>query len=430
MSLRFCWPEDRADPELQARLFPADLGLPEHVQAAARDILRDVRARGDVALIELSARFDEASLTQESLRVEVETIAASAARAPEDLRAALKISIDNVRRFHAALPPSGCEMPGPGGGQVALRWRPVSAAALYVPGGRAAYPSTVVMNAVPAQIAGVPRLAVFTVPGAIEDNPAVACALELLGLDEVYRVGGAQAVAAAAYGTQSIPGVQVIVGPGNAYVAAAKQQVLGRVGIDSVAGPSEVLILADETADPRFMALDLIAQAEHDPLARCILATTSEALADAVQAELHRLLPETARKAIAEPAWREHGAIIVAPDVEALVQICDLMAPEHLQVVLSEPPDLDRLVAGAIFVGNHAPTAVGDYAAGPNHVLPTGGTARFQGPLGPHIFMRPSTVVHGTREMMAALAAPAARIADHEGLFGHAAALRARDEET
>lgn len=428
MSRRYRWPKDASDPELRARLEPLDAGLPASVVEAADTILADVRARGDAALVELTARFDGVQLSQDDLRVAPDAIAQSAAKADPALRAALETAIENVRAFHAPLRLEGHAMPGPGGGRLELRWRPVSAAALYVPGGRAAYPSTVIMNAVPAQVAGVSRLAVFTVPGAVEDNPAVACALELLGLDEVYRIGGAQAIAAATFGTARIPRVDVIVGPGNAYVAAAKQRVQGAVGIDSIAGPSEVLILADDSADPAFLAQDLLAQAEHDPLARCVLATPSAKLADAVEAEMQARLPKEPRREIAAPAWRDHGLILVTDGVEDLVQICARMAPEHLQVVLDAEIDLDRLVAGAIFVGNHAPTALGDYVAGPNHVLPTGGTARFSGPLGPHVFMRPTTVVHGAPEMIAKLAEPGARIADHEGLAAHAAALRIRVE--
>jgi histidinol dehydrogenase len=260
----------------------------------------------------------------------------------------------------------------------------------------------------------------------VESNPAVALALQSLGIDEVYRVAGAQAVAAAAFGTNSVPAVDVIVGPGNAYVAAAKREVFGRVGIDSVAGPSEVLILCDETADPTFVALDLLAQAEHDPVARCVVACTSRPHLEAILDAFSSVRASSPRRAIVDAAWHDHGLALVAPDVDALVAICGVMAPEHLQVILAEPPATSRLVAGAIFLGNHAPTALGDYIAGPNHVLPTGGSARFSGPLGVHTFLRTTTVVEGDPGMTDALAGPGAEIADYEQLAGHAAALRAR----
>jgi histidinol dehydrogenase len=385
-----------------------------------------VREQGDDALIEFTSRFDGVDLTADRLRVSSDEISRSAARAPDSLVAAIELAIENVRRFHEPQRPASYFVDGVGGGRLGLQWRPVDAAALYVPGGRAAYPTSVIMNAVPAQVAGVRRLAAFTVPGMVESNPAVALALQSLGIDEVYRVAGAQAVAAAAFGTNSVPAVDVIVGPGNAYVAAAKREVFGRVGIDSVAGPSEVLILCDETADPTFVALDLLAQAEHDPVARCVVACTSRPHLEAILDAFSSVRASSPRRAIVDAAWHDHGLALLAPDVDALVAICAVMAPEHLQVILAEPPETSRLVAGAIFLGNHAPTALGDYIAGPNHVLPTGGSARFSGPLGVHTFLRTTTVVEGDPGMTDALAGPGAEIADYEQLAGHAAALRAR----
>ena len=420
------WPEQRDDADVRARLTPADAALPDHVVHAVREILEQVRTRGDDAVLEYGRRFDGADLTPETLRVEPEAIARSAAKAPPALCAAIERAIDNVRAFHSPQRPSSYSVPAPGGGELSLLWRPVESAALYVPGGRAAYPSTVIMNAVPAQVAGVSRVMALTVPGMVEDNPAVARAIQALGIEEVYRVAGAQGVAAAAFGTRTIPSVDVIVGPGNAYVAAAKREVYGRVGIDSVAGPSEVLILADESVDPAWVAQDLIAQAEHDPLARCVLASTSEPFLRAVHAALAARLDEEPRAAIVREAWRDHGLTLLAPDVEALVELTNAMGPEHLQVMLQEPVDVARLTAGAIFVGKWAPTAAGDYIAGPNHVLPTGGTSRFSGPLGVLSFMRPTSVLRATEAMMAELAEPGAAIADYEQLAGHARALRLR----
>ena len=423
------WPRDRELTDLRERLVPSDDGIPAHVEASARSIIAAVRERGDAALIELTAKFDRVELEPDALRIDPRTIAENAEKAPSELRAAMDKAIANIRRFHGAQLRRDIAVSGDGEAILELLWRPVARAALYVPGGRAAYPTSVMMNAIPAQVAGVGRIAVFTVPGTVENNPAVAYALHALELEEVYRVAGAQAIAAAAYGTESIAPVDVIVGPGNAYVAAAKREVYGRVGIDSIAGPSEVLILADDSADPRYVAYDLLAQAEHDPLARCVIASTSRALLDAVETELQTVIAASPRREIVEAAWKNHGLRILAPDVPALIEICNQMAPEHLQVILEEPPDPRELVAGAIFVGNDAPTAIGDYIAGPNHVLPTGGAARFSGPLGVHVFVRPTSVVRGTRQMMAELGRKGALIADYEELAGHAAALRARTQE-
>lgn len=422
----FDWTTDATDPFVVERLTPADDGLPDKVVAEARSILAAVRERGDDALVELTARFDGVDVSADQLRVPREVIDASASAAPPFLVAAIDQAIDNVRRFHEPQRPEDYTLDGTGGGRLGLRWRAVDAAALYVPGGRAAYPTSVIMNAVPAQVAGVERLAAFTVPGTVESNPAVACALQALGIDEVYRVAGAQAVAAAAFGTASIAPVDVIVGPGNAWVAAAKREVFGRVGIDSVAGPSEVLILCDTSAEPEWVALDLLAQAEHDPVARCVVACTSRAHLEAILTAFDTARAASPRREIVDAAWRDHGLALVAESHEDLVAICRAMAPEHLQVIVDGGLPLDRLVAGAVFVGNHAPTALGDYIAGPNHVLPTGGSARFSGPLGVHTFLRTTSIVHGDPGLTARLAGAGAEIADYERLAGHAAALRAR----
>lgn len=425
----YFWPEDARQPHVVARLTPPDDALPAHVVSSVREILAQVQKRGDAALIDYSKAFDHVDLDASTLRVKAEEIAASAAQAPAPLRDAIRTAIANIRTFHERQRPESYEVAGPGGGTLGFMWRAVQSAALYVPGGRAAYPSTVLMNAIPAQVAGVERLVVLTVPGMVENNAAVAFALQELGLQEIYRVAGAQGVAATAYGTQTIAPVDVIVGPGNAYVAAAKREVFGRVGIDAVAGPSEVLILADESAKPAWVAQDLIAQAEHDPLARCILAASSEQVARAILDAFTARLAQEPRKDIIQQAWDNHGLVLIAKSRQAMVDLTNAMAPEHLQVILKDPPDVASLVAGAIFVGNYAPTAAGDYIAGPNHVLPTGGTARFSGPLGVHAFMRPTSVVRGTQEMMQAIADKGACIADKEALTGHAAALRKRVEK-
>lgn len=422
------WPADAETDAVLARLTPPDDALPQAVVDSVRDILSNVRTRGDAALIEYTKAFDDTELTAESLRVSQGDIDRSAANAPQELREAIESAIRNIRAFHTPQRQNGYTIEGPGGATLQFMWRAVASAALYVPGGRAAYPSTVLMNAIPAQVAGVERLVVLTVPGMVENNPAVAYALQSLGMTEVYRVAGAQSVAAAAYGTETIAPVDVIVGPGNAYVAAAKREVFGRVGIDSVAGPSEVLILADESANPAWVAQDLIAQAEHDPLARCVLAASSKAVADQILQAFYTRLEQEPRADIVRQSWDDHGLVLIASTVDAMVDLTSKMAPEHLQVILTSPPPAASLIAGAIFMGNYSPTAVGDYIAGPNHVLPTGGTARFSGPLGVHSFMRPSSVVHGSPALMHAVAEHGARIADLEGLAGHAAALRKRLE--
>lgn len=424
------WSTERNSELVHRRLTAPDGGLPASVCDDARAIIADVRQHGDQALIDLTARFDGATLTADTLRVDPAIIAESAASASPQLADAIRMAIHNVRTFHQAQLPATVRVDGPAGATLELIWSPVASAGLYVPGGRAAYPSTVIMNAVPALAAGVPRLAVFTVPGMVENNAAVACALHELGLTEVYRVAGAQAIAAAAFGTPSVPPVDVITGPGNAWVAAAKREVIGRVGIDSIAGPSEVLILCDDSCNPHFAALDMLAQAEHDPMARVVLAGTNRITLDAILGELERELEAAPRRNIAAAALRDHGLVLLADSTDELVEICSLMAPEHLQVMLREPPEPSRLLAGAIFIGNHTPTAVGDYIAGPNHVLPTGGACRFSGPLNVMTFLRPTSVVRGNATAMAVWGPVGAVIADLEGLDAHARALRARTSNT
>lgn len=410
------------------RLSPTDDGLPAQVVADAQAILAAVRKDGDAALVAYGERFDGVRLTPERLRVTAEEIRASAERADAELRAAIDHAIHNVRRFHEAQRPQGFDYTSDDGAALGWMWRAVGASALYVPGGRAAYPTSVIMNAVPALVAGVERIAVFTVPNTVEDNPAVAYALQALGLTEVWRVGGAQAIAAAAWGTESIAPVDVIVGPGNAWVAAAKREVFGRVGIDSVAGPSEVLILADASAPAEWVALDLVAQAEHDPLARSVVASCSREVLTRIATEVEAVIEASPRREIVEAAWRDHGALVWVPEPEDLVALTHRMAPEHLQVMLADEPDPATLTAGAIFMGAHTPTALGDYIVGPNHVLPTGGTARFSGPLNVHTFLRPTSLVRSSPAANTRLVPSGACIADQERLAAHAAALRARAE--
>jgi histidinol dehydrogenase len=418
------WPDDRDDDELRRRLDGPAGGIDADVARAADAIIADVAARGDEALLEATARFDRVTLTADRIRVDAATIEASASRIDPALALSLEQAVTNIERFHTAQR-RGDTVLDADGLRVELRWSPVASVALYVPGGRAAYPSSLLMNAIPALVAGVPRVAVLTVPGTVEQNPAVAWCLRRLGLTEVYRVAGAQAVAAAAHGTASLPRVDLIVGPGNAYVAAAKRAVFGRVGIDSVAGPSEVVVVADATAPPEWIAADLLAQAEHDPMARCLLLTASPDVATAVGDEVARQLAAATRSDVAGAALRDWGAIVVVASIDDARALSNRIAPEHLQLMYAGA-DADGWVAGALFVGACAPTALGDYIAGPNHVLPTGGSARFSGPLRVDSFLRASSVVTPSPAAAARLAAAAAPIADAEGLSAHASALRAR----
>jgi histidinol dehydrogenase len=422
----YSWPADRDADAVRRRLLTGDGGIPANIAADARAIIAAVRERGDEALLEFTQKFDGVQLQASELRVSQTTIDASADKAPRALRDAIDLAVSNIRRFHLAQRPNDLSQMAEGGTRLSLQWNPVASAGLYVPGGRAAYPSTVLMNAIPAQAAGVERLAVFTVPGTVEENPAVAYALQTLGLTEVYRVAGAQAIAAAALGTASIPAVDVITGPGNAWVAAAKRELIGTVGIDSIAGPSEVLVLCDESANPDWIALDLLAQAEHDPMARVVVACTHEPTLRSILDALNREIETSPRASIAGPAWRDHGLALLVDEAAGLVEICQAMAPEHLQVITEPELPLRKLVAGAIFVGNDTPTAAGDYIAGSNHVLPTGGACRFSSPLGTLTFMRATTVVRATSKTMSVWGPAGAVLADYEGLNAHAAALRAR----
>lgn len=425
-SLYYRWSADKGAAVVVERLTAGDGGIPDQVAADARAIIAGVRSRGDEALIEYTERFDGVALTADRFRVESAVIEESAAKAPALLREAINAAVDNIRRFHLAQRPNDLSQMAEGGTRLSLQWNPVASAALYVPGGRAAYPSTVLMNAIPAQAAGVSRLAVFTVPGTVENNPAVAYALKVLNLTEVYRIAGAQAIAAAALGTATIPAVDVITGPGNAWVAAAKRELIGTVGIDSIAGPSEVLVLCDGSANPDWVALDLLAQAEHDPMARVVVACTDAPTLEAIVRALHQAIEASPRAAIAGAAWRDHGLALLVDSHDDLIEICRWMSPEHLQIITEPELPVRQLVAGAIFIGNPTPTAAGDYIAGSNHVLPTGGACRFSSPLGTLTFMRATTLVRATDRTMATWGRLGAVMADYEGLHAHAAALRAR----
>ncbi len=398
------------------------------VAATVREIIDRVRREGDAALHDLTTRFDRFDSRAVGLRITEEEIAAARARIPADVMAALKLAAERIRAYHERQMPDDELWTDATGTRLGHRWRPVDAAGLYVPGGLAAYPSSVLMNAIPAKVAGVKRLvmAVPTPEGVLND--LVLAAADLAGVDEIWRIGGAQAIAALAYGTESIRPVDIIVGPGNAYVAEAKRQVFGQVGIDMIAGPSEVLVIADDSADPAWVAADLLAQAEHDTAAQAILITPERTLAEAVMAEVERQLTDLPKVDIAGESWRRHGAVIVCRDLEEAARLADQVAPEHLELAVREPEALMEKIthAGAIFLGHHTPEAVGDYVAGPNHVLPTSRSARFSSGLNVLSFMKRTTILGCTPQSLAAIGPAAVRLAEVEGLEAHARSVRCR----
>ncbi len=391
-------------------------------------IVADIRARGDVALCEYTERFDRLPMRADRLRLSVAEIDAAVAAVPRALHEALELAATRIEAFHRAQMPRDIRVPDPAGLVLGLRWSALDAVGLYVPGGKAAYPSSVLMNALPAKVAGVGRVAmcVPTPDGVL--NPLVLAAARLAGVSEIYRVGGAQAVAAMAYGTASIAAVDRIVGPGNAYVAEAKRQVFGRVGIDGMAGPSEVLVIADATQNPAHVAIDLLAQAEHDESAQSILITNSAAFAATVAAAVAAALPTLPRHAIAAASWQAHGATIVVRDWDEAAALANRLAPEHLQVMTPDPEALFARIrhAGAAFLGAWCPEAVGDYVAGPNHVLPTGRSARFASGLSVYDFLKRTTWVSADREALARVGPTAIALAESEGLHAHGRSIAVR----
>jgi histidinol dehydrogenase len=406
----------------QARETTQDVG------AAVAAIIADIRDRGDDALIEATLRFDRLTLRPDTLRVSSAEIDAAVDAVPADLMAALDLAAARIAAFHQAQLPADLRIADPVGLTLGMRWSALDAVGLYVPGGKAAYPSSVLMNALPARAAGVPRIAMCVPSPDGVLNPLVLAAASRAGVSEIYRVGGAQAVAAMAYGTATIAPVDRIVGPGNAYVAEAKRQVFGRVGIDSIAGPSEVVILADATSDPGRVAVDLLAQAEHDEAAQAILITTDAAFADAVADAVAAELPTLPRAAIAGASWDRHGALILARDWPEAAELVNRLAPEHLQIML---PDAEALFAtirhaGAAFLGDGCPEAVGDYVAGPNHVLPTGRTARYASGLSVFDFLKRTTWVSGNAAALATIGPAAVALAEAEGLHAHARSVALR----
>ena len=396
------------------------------VQVAA--IIADVRARGDTALIDYTARFDRVTLTAAGLRIGADEVAAAVAGVDPALSAALDQAATRIEAFHRAQMPADLRTTDAEGLTLGMRWTALDAVGLYVPGGKAAYPSSVLMNALPARVAGVKRVAMCVPSPDGRLAPLVLAAAQRAGVTEIYRVGGAQAVAALAWGTATIAPVDRIVGPGNAYVAEAKRQVFGRVGIDSIAGPSEVLILADAGNDPRHVAVDLLAQAEHDEAAQAILITDDATFADHVAGAVAAELPTLSREAIARASWDAHGAIILVAGWDQAVTLCDRIAPEHLQIMVPDPAALFATIrhAGAAFLGAFCPEAVGDYVAGPNHVLPTGGTARFASGLSVYDFLKRTTYVSADRGSLARVGPAAVALAHAEGLTAHARSVSIR----
>jgi histidinol dehydrogenase len=400
----------------------------QDVEAAVRAIIADVAARGDAALIALSKRFDRVDLDVAGLRVakaEIDAAAGSCARGALD---ALELARDRIEAYHRRQLPRDERFTDALGVELGYRWRPIAAAGLYVPGGTAAYPSSVLMNAVPAKVAGVERLVMVVPAPDGRLNPLVLAAAALAGVDEIYRVGGAQAVAALAYGTATIAPVDKIVGPGNAYVAAAKRLVFGKVGIDMIAGPSEVLILADRDANPEWIAADLLAQAEHDTAAQSILITDDAALAAAVEAAVAAQLKSLPRAEVAGASWREFGATILVASLDAAVPLVDAVAPEHLEIMARDAEALAARIrnTGAIFLGSHTPEAIGDYVAGSNHVLPTARSARFSSGLGVLDFMKRTSLLRCGPDQLAALGPAAIALGEAEGLAAHARSVAIR----
>jgi histidinol dehydrogenase len=402
----------------------------DNVDRIVADIVADVRARGDEAVVEYTRKFDWADAAVATLRLSDAERRAAATKVPVAQREALAFAARRIEAFHRALLPKDVDFTDSTGTRLGARYRPLESVGVYVPGGLAAYPSSVLMNIVPAKVAGVQRIVmVVPTPGGVL-NPLVMLAAEIAGADEVWRIGGAQAVAALAYGTQSIAAVDKITGPGNAYVAAAKRRVFGQVGIDLIAGPSEILVVADGDNDPAWIAADLLSQAEHDASSQSILITDDAAFADRVAAAVETELLGMARADIARASWRDNGCIILVPDLAASAPIVDRIAAEHVELAL-ETAAAEALAgrirhAGAIFIGRHTPEAIGDYVAGTNHVLPTSRAARFSSGLGVADFLKRTSLVACTPEALAALGPAALALAEAEGLGAHGRSVSIR----
>jgi histidinol dehydrogenase len=415
--------EDRFTTALSAKREDAP-----DVDDTVAGIIADVRARGDAAVIELTARFDQLDLTPETLAFSASEIRAACDAVPSAERAALETAATRIRAYHERQIPRDESWEDETGARLGWRWTPVTAAGLYVPGGLASYPSSVLMNAIPAQVAGVRDMVITAPTPGGEVNPLVLLAAHLSGVEIVYRIGGAQAIAALAYGTETIRPVDKITGPGNAYVAAAKRRVFGQVGIDMIAGPSEILVIADADNDPDWIAIDLLSQAEHDESAQSILITTDPAFGQAVAEAVTRRLETLERRAIAGASWADFGLIIAVPDLDAAAHLSDRIAPEHLELCVADPEGLLARIshAGAVFLGQWTPEAIGDYVGGPNHVLPTARTARFSSGLSVLDFMKRTTIAKMTPAALTAIGPAAETLAKSESLEAHGLSVRAR----
>jgi histidinol dehydrogenase len=400
-----------------------------HKEATVNEIVQTVRRQGDKALLHYTAEFDGQSLTVDRLRVSGAELDAAYQQVSKELLKAIELAAQNIEAFHRQRVPKSWVTFGEDDVVLGKRYNPVDRAGIYVPGGRACYPSTVLMNAIPAKVAGVPQIAMVTPPGADKAlNPAVLVAAQVAGVEEIYRVGGAQSIAALAYGTDTIPKVDVITGPGNIYVTLAKKLVYGTVGIDSLAGPSEVLIIADRSANPVHVAADLLAQAEHDPMAAAILITTDSQLATAVQAAVEHQLLDHPRRTLTEKSIAHYGLIVVVDNLEIATDLSNQFAPEHLEIKTNDPWELVNQIrhAGAIFLGDSTPEAVGDYLAGPNHTLPTSGAARYASALGVETFMKHSSLIQYSPTALNKVGNAIAALTQAEGLFSHGESVRLR----
>ncbi len=402
--------------------------MPSRSAAGVARARRGVRARGDAAVIELTKKLDRLELTPQTMRYSAQEIEAECALVSDADRAALELAATRIRAYHARQMPQDAMWTDEVGATLGWRWTPVSAAGLYVPGGLASYPSSVLMNAIPAKVAGVGRLAIVVPTPDGVSNPLVVMAARIAGVDEIYRIGGAQAIAALAYGTDTIAPVDKITGPGNAYVAAAKRRVFGKVGIDMIAGPSEILVIADAENDPDWIALDLLSQAEHDESAQSVLITDDAAFGQAVAAAVTARLETLDRRAIAGKSWRDFGAVITVRDMDEAVALSDRIAPEHLELCVADADAMAGRVthAGAIFIGGWTPEAIGDYIGGPNHVLPTARSARFSSGLSVMDFIKRTTLARMTPQALAAIGPASERLAISESLEAHGLSVRAR----
>ena len=391
-------------------------------------IIADVRARGDAALIDYTARFDRLTLTPETLAIPASEVETACAAVPREERAALELAADRIRAYHARQLPADARWTDETGATLGWRWTPLDRVGLYVPGGKASYPSSMLMNAIPAVVAGVRDMVMCAPTPGGEVNPLVLLAARISGVKRIFRIGGAQAVAAMAYGTETVPSVDKITGPGNAYVAAAKRRVFGRVGIDNIAGPSEILVIADGNNDPVWIAIDLLSQAEHDEVAQAVLLTTDAAFGRAVAEAVERRLEVLERRQIAGASWRDFGVIVTVRDLEEAAELSDRVAPEHLELCVADPEALLARIrhAGAVFVGAWTPEAIGDYVCGPNHVLPTARSARFSSGLSVLDFMKRTTIAQMTPAALREIGPAAEILARSESLEAHGASVRAR----